>query len=95
MGKYFSVDADKVHILITKFIYGNDETEAKIQVLVLQADWRQYFIALWDHYKGVGVNSIGVTKAESIITDLFIMDTRNPTFGGTSLKNNLWMHSMQ
>lgn len=55
----FEVDSVEVHTYIVKFISGNDTAESKIQ-RHSQYTNRVDYIALKDHYEGVGVNDIDV-----------------------------------
>jgi len=63
-GPSYLVDAAEVHTYITKFVAGNHTAEAKVQPHLLLDNGRTDFIALKDHYEGVGVNSIDILKAD-------------------------------
>jgi hypothetical protein len=53
-GKAFTIDAADVHTFIVNFISGNETAEAKIQAHEAQNNGRLDYIALKEHYEGVG-----------------------------------------
>ena len=87
-GKDFVIDSSNVHNIITKFIVRNDESEAKIQVLIPQFNGSLDFIELQEYCEGVLVHSIWAPKTEGILIVLFYSGRRNPTYGGKSLKES-------
>jgi hypothetical protein len=66
-GKAFSIDSADVHTFIVSFIAGNDTAETKIQAYEGQNNGRLDFIALREHYEGVGLHTLDITKAETIL----------------------------
>ena len=66
-GSVYDTDAAEVHTYIVKFIKGNVTAEAKIRFHSNQGNGRDDFMALKDHYKGVGFHAIAVTRAEDTI----------------------------
>jgi len=77
-GPSYLVDASEVHTCITKFVAGNYTTEAKVQPHLLLNNDRTDFIALKDYYGGVGVNSIGILKADQILEMLHYTGEKKP-----------------
>jgi hypothetical protein len=78
VGEAFAIDAADVHTFIVNFISGNDTAEAKIQAHEDTKDGRLDYIALREHYKGVGLHTLDVTKAETILTSLFYSGEKKP-----------------
>lgn len=70
-GEVYETDAAEVHTYIVKFIEGNITAEAKIRSHSHQGNGRYDFIALKDHYEGVGFHAIAVTKAEEVIATMY------------------------
>mmetsp|Transcript_12713 Transcript_12713/g.18111 ORF Transcript_12713/g.18111 Transcript_12713/m.18111 type:complete len:460 (-) Transcript_12713:4106-5485(-) len=77
-GEAYLIDAAEVHMYIVNFITGNSTTEAKILPHAEANDERLDFIALKDHYEGVGINSIDILKADNIIDTLFYSGEKKP-----------------
>jgi hypothetical protein len=77
-GVVFITDAAEVHTYIVKFIAENDTAESKIQSLMAENNGRQDFIALQEHYEGVGVNALDVTRADRILETLFYSGEKRP-----------------
>jgi len=77
-GEAFNVDAAEVHTYIVSFIAGNETAEAKIMPHANENNGRLDFTALYDHYEGVGVHAIDITKADHIIDSLFYAGERKP-----------------
>ena len=77
-GQAYLTDAVEVHNYIIKFILGNPVAEAKI----VQNSHKNYvrldFIALQNHYEGVGVHAVDIFKSDKIILDLFYSGEKNP-----------------
>ena len=69
-GEAFTIDSRTVHTLITNFIAGNDTAEAKIQSNEHLKNGRMDFRSLCDHYEGVGILAIDITKAEATLRNL-------------------------
>ena len=70
-GEVYETDAAEVHTYLVKFIEGNVTAEAKIRSHSHQGDGRHDFMALKDHYEGVGFHAIAVTKAEETISTMY------------------------
>ena len=70
-GSVYNTDAAEVHTYIVKFIEGNVTAEAKIRSHSNQGNGRDDFMALKDHYKGVGFHAIAVTRAEDTISSMY------------------------
>ena len=60
-----------MHTYIVKFIEGNVTAEAKIRSHQNQGNRRDDFMALKDHYEGVGFHAIAVTRAEDTISSMY------------------------
>ena len=71
-------DAAEVHTYIIKFILGNPVAEAKMVQNAQKNYERLDFIALNNHYEGVGVHTIDIVKADKIIQDLFYSRDKKP-----------------
>ena len=76
-GEAFTIDAADVHTFIVNFISGNETAEAKIQAYEGQNNGRLDFIALKEHYEGVGLHALDIMKAEN--TAFIISKACNPT----------------
>ena len=68
----------EVYTYIIKFTLRNPAAEAKIFPHTQQQNGRPDFIALRNHYKGIGVHSINVVQADKVIYDLFYVGEKNP-----------------
>ena len=77
-GTAFITDAAEVHTYLVKFISDNDIAESKIQGLSQYNDGRRDFLALKDHYEGVGVNALDVTRADRVLDTLFYSGEKRP-----------------
>ena len=66
-GRDYDADKAQVHTLIQRFITGNDMAESKIQSHDDQGNGRRDFIALREHYEGVGFHAKEITRAEHVI----------------------------
>ena len=77
-GIAFITDAAEVHTYIVKFISDNDTAESKIQPIMAENNGRRDFITLQEHYEGVGVNAIDVTRADRILETLFYSGEKRP-----------------
>ena len=70
-GESYVIDSAQVHTFIVNFVTGNETAEAKIHSFAAQTDGRIDYQALVDHYEGVGVHAIYITKAEATLKGLF------------------------
>jgi hypothetical protein len=77
-GEAFAIDATDVHTYLVNFVAGNETAEAKIQAYEAQNNGRLDYIALKEHYKGVGVRVLDITKAESVLTSLYYGGKKKP-----------------
>ena len=77
-GAAYITDAAEVHTYLVKFISDNDVAESKIQSLATFNDGRRDFIALRDHYEGIGVNALDVTRADRTLDTLFYSGEKRP-----------------
>ena len=77
-GEAFTRDAAEVHTLIVKFITGNETAEMKIKVHESLRNGRMDWIALKEHYEGIGIHAFDIIEAESILNDLFYSGEKFP-----------------
>ena len=77
-GKAYTTDAQEVHTYIVNFIAGNDTAEAKILPHVDENDGSKDYVALRNHYEGVGINAIDITKADKVLDTLFYAGEKKP-----------------
>jgi hypothetical protein len=77
-GEAFSIDSGDVHAFIVNFTVGNATAETKIQAYEGQNNGRLDFIALREHYEGVWLHALDITKAETIINTLFYSGEKKP-----------------
>ena len=77
-GDAYSTDNSEVHTYIVYFTRGNSVAESKITSHGGNQNGRDDFIALKEHYEGVGINSVEVNKAENIIANLFYSGEKKP-----------------
>ena len=70
-GEAFGIDAAEVHTYIIKFISGNTVAEARVLQYNELQNGHTDFIALRDHYEGVGINSVDIVKAVKILDSLY------------------------
>ena len=77
-GESFDSDKNEVHTYIIHFIAGNSLAEAKIVSHGQSNSGRADYLALKNHFEGVGVNALEITKAEHIINSLFYSGEKKP-----------------
>ena len=77
-GPAFAADAEEVHSYIIGFITENSNAENKLLPFAAQANGRVDFMALRDHYEGVGANAKAIVKAEDNITNMFYSGEKKP-----------------
>ena len=77
-GEAYVIDSLHVHTSITNLVSGNETAEAKIKYFAAQTDGRIDYQALVDHYEGVGVHAINITKAEATLKGLFYSGEKRP-----------------
>ena len=77
-GSAFMSDTIEVHIYLNKFVSDNDVAESKLQALTTFNNGRRDFLALRDHYEGIGVNALDVTKADRLLDTLFYSGEKRP-----------------
>ena len=70
-GNDYEYDKGEVHTYILRFITGNELAESKVQSHDDQGNGRADFLALRDHFEGVGFHAIEIVKAENTIKNLF------------------------
>ena len=77
-GPAFAADVEEVHSYIIGFITENPAAENKILPFATRSDGRVDFIALKEHYEGVGANAKAIVKAEDDITNMFYSGEKKP-----------------
>ena len=77
-GEAFSIDAATVHTLLMNFITGNQVAESKVQINQSRNNGRLDFMALRDHYEGIGILAVDIQKAETTIRNLFYAGEKRP-----------------
>ena len=77
-GESYELDAAEVHTYIVNFVAGNATAEAKILPHVGENNGCLDFIALREHYEGVGVNSIEMIKADKVLNSLYYAGEKKP-----------------
>jgi hypothetical protein len=77
-GDAFAIDAAEVHTYLVNFIAGNNTAETKIQPHESVTNGRIDYIALKDHYEGVGIHANEITKAELTLKTLFYSGEKKP-----------------
>lgn len=74
----FNTDSSEVYTYLVKFVTNNDTAESKIAMHSTNRDGRTAFLALRDHYEGVGVHALDITKADRYLDTLFYSGERRP-----------------
>lgn len=77
-GEAFVSDAREVHTWIAALIVGNNTAESKVMPYEHIGNGRVDFLALKEHYEGVGVLAINITKAETTLKTLFYSGEKRP-----------------
>ena len=86
-GDAFITDNTEVHTYITSFIAGNTTAEAKALPFAHTNNGRATYMALVEHYEGVGHQALDLLKADRDLSTLFILVKRNHTCGGQNSKH--------
>lgn len=77
-GEAFDSDAAEVHTWISSLVVGNNTAESKISPYETLNNGHIDFMALKEHYEGVGVLAITITKAEHTLKNLFYSGEKKP-----------------
>jgi hypothetical protein len=78
-SKTHNADAADVHTYIVNFVAGNETAEAKLQAYEGQNNERLDYIALKDHYEGIGFHAaLDITKGESVLSNLHYGGEKKP-----------------
>jgi hypothetical protein len=75
-GEACAIDAADVHTYLVNFVAGNETAEAKIQAYQAQNNERLDYVALKEHYEGVGVHALD--KAENVLSTLYYGGEKKP-----------------
>ena len=70
-GDAFTIDAGEHHVYIQSFIAGNKTAEAKILPYANESNGRLDFVALKEHYEGVGANARELILADRFTDTLY------------------------
>ena len=77
-GEEYRIDTVEVHTLLVKFITGNETAEMRIKAHEAERNGRIDWMALKEHYEGVGIYSFDIIESEAILTDLFYSGEKFP-----------------
>lgn len=88
-GDTFVIDANEVHTIIVNLISGNSTAEAKILAHANENNGRLDYTALKNHYEGVGVYALDVTRAQQYIDELFYAGEKRPHMWWDEFEKNL------
>jgi hypothetical protein len=89
VGVAYTIDSAQVHTFITNLIAGNSTAEAKVEPDAELNDGRRDFQNLRDHYKGISVHAVDITKANNDLQTLFYVGEKHLICGGKSSKSAL------
>eukprot|EP00978_Attheya_sp_CCMP212_P011988 scaffold29703_cov31-Attheya_sp.AAC.1 len=79
IGVAYTIDSAQVHTFITNLIAGNSTAEAKDEPDAELNDGRRDFKNLTrDHYEGIGVHAVNITKADNDLQTLFYAGEKPP-----------------
>eukprot|EP00978_Attheya_sp_CCMP212_P017249 scaffold45901_cov41-Attheya_sp.AAC.1 len=78
IGVAYTIDSAQVHTFITNLIASNSTAEAKVEPDAELNDGRRDFQNLRDHYKGIGVHAVDITKADNDLQTLFYAGEKPP-----------------
>ena len=65
----FITDSEEVHNYIVRFISGNTVAEANMGAHSVENNSRLDFMALKDHFKGVGVHGVNSVQADKLLNN--------------------------
>ena len=77
-GEAFNNDAQEVSTYITNFMSGNQVAESKLLAHADEHNGRLDYIALKEHYEGVGINAVEILKADKVIATLHYNGEKKP-----------------
>ena len=77
-GDAFNNDAQEVSTYITNFMSGNQVAESKLLAHADEHNGRLDYIALKEHYEGVGINAVEILKADKVISTLHYNGEKKP-----------------
>ena len=80
-----TTDAAEVHTYIVRFTSGSTVAETNMVAHAAEYNGSIDFMALKDHYEGVGVHVVNGVQADKVLNDFFIQVKRNHTCGGKNL----------
>ena len=74
----FTTDAAELYTYIVSFTSGNMVAKAKMVTHTTENNGRLNFMALKDHYEGVGVYAVNAVQADKTLNDLFYSGEKKP-----------------
>jgi hypothetical protein len=77
-GPAFAADAAEVHTYLVNFISENSTAENKILPYLAENNGRKDYLALKQHYEGVGAHAKSIVEAENDIETLFYSGEKKP-----------------
>eukprot|EP00978_Attheya_sp_CCMP212_P034492 scaffold144715_cov44-Attheya_sp.AAC.2 len=89
IGVAYTIDAAQVHTFITNLMAGNSTAEAKVEPDSELNDGRRDFKNLRDHYEGIGVHAVDITKTDNDLQTLFYAGEKPPHMWWEESKNAL------
>ena len=89
VGDSFTVDAAEVHTYLANLITKHPTAESKTQSYLAQRNGRVDFMALKDHFLGVGINSRDILQAETTLETLFYSGEKKPHMWWGKFENEL------
>jgi hypothetical protein len=81
-GPAFAADVAEVHTYLVNFISENATAENKILPYLAENNGRKDYLALKQHYEGVGAHTKSMVEAENDIETLFYSGKRSHTCCG-------------
>ena len=94
-GEAYKIDASEVHTLLVKFITGNETAEMRIKAHEADRNGRTDWIALTEHYEGVGIHSFDIIEADSILHDLYYSGEKFPHMYWEEFEQCLLTHAFK
>ena len=88
-GEAYNLKNKQVLVIKVRLVVKNTQVETKIQLLGYKNNFRGMVNSLDEHYISSGVYSHDITKAESIMNNIFESGKKHLPCIGRSLKDNL------
>ena len=78
VGQAFMTDAAELHTYIVRFTSGNVVAEANMVAHAAENNGFLEFMALKDHYEGVGMQAVNALQADKVLNIFFNLDEKKP-----------------